>query len=542
MRPLSNPAVPGNFAFRSHVYATPGIGYSSVPQLAEYAIFDTPDSGFETTAVDLSAFAELGFAVPWPFDNLNVPLNGLMRVPEGRGPFPLVVFAHGNHNPFENSTPGYLYLCDLLASHGIIAVTIDVNFLNGRNFGENDGRAIIHLEHLKLFRSWNDTPGHPLSGKVDLNRIMIVGHSRGGEGVGHASAINRKRTIQPDPGSPEVLLDGSFGQGPYGFNLNVVAAIAPTDGQYLPVNGPVVVLDNYFLIHGSRDADVSTFEGYNTYTRSHNMDLSNPTHSSGRSKSLLWVYAANHNQFNSVWASEAPGPTLTRAAQEQVAKVQFGLLAAAYLLDKTEYLAAIKDHYFAASWQPPQAVLVSQYHDSSRYYLMHGQETISTPEVSLPTRGTVRSLAVNGTRDLFDLVNSRGLPGEITTRLSWNTLGARFTLELESTTVPAERYSHLVLSIGQSTEPENQLNLDQDLTLEISSGNRTASLKCSSLHRLHYPDVFSNRGKTVMQTIRVPLVELEDQGIASADIRSISVCFDQRASGTIYVGGIALSN
>jgi predicted dienelactone hydrolase len=99
------------------------------------------------------------------------------------------VFAHGNHNPLENSTPGYLYLCQLLASHGIIAATIDVNFLNGGNFGENDARAIVHLEHLKQFRAWNGLAAHPLHAKVDLNRILIVGHSRGGEAVGHASFL-----------------------------------------------------------------------------------------------------------------------------------------------------------------------------------------------------------------------------------------------------------------------------------------------------------------------------------------------------------------
>jgi hypothetical protein len=49
------------------------------------------------------------------------------------------------------STPGYLNLCDLLASHGIIAATIDVSFSQRGNFGENDGRAIVHLEHLKQF-------------------------------------------------------------------------------------------------------------------------------------------------------------------------------------------------------------------------------------------------------------------------------------------------------------------------------------------------------------------------------------------------------
>jgi hypothetical protein len=60
------------------------------------------------------------------------------RRPGGRGlgsprarPFPLAIFVHGNHDPLENSTPGYLYLTELLASYGIIAATIDANFLDG---------------------------------------------------------------------------------------------------------------------------------------------------------------------------------------------------------------------------------------------------------------------------------------------------------------------------------------------------------------------------------------------------------------------------
>jgi hypothetical protein len=44
---------------------------------------------------------------------------------------------------------------------------------------------------------------------VDLNRILIVGHSRGGEAVGHASFFDRLAAI----GS--VVLDGSAGLGPY---------------------------------------------------------------------------------------------------------------------------------------------------------------------------------------------------------------------------------------------------------------------------------------------------------------------------------------
>src|SRR5262249_28690480 len=224
MTSLTNPGLAGEVQFDTVIYGAPPLAYPA--SLSQYAIYATPDPAYVTGRINVSAFANLGFSTPWPFLNTNVPLNGHVCVPGVRGLFPLAVFAHGNHNPFENSTPGYLYLCQLLASHEIVAATIDVNFLNGANFGENDGRAIVHLEHLKQFRTWNNTATHPLHGKVDLNRILIVGHSRGGEAVGHASFFNRLTSIGPAP------LDGSAGLGPYGFGLSAVAAIAPTDRQF----------------------------------------------------------------------------------------------------------------------------------------------------------------------------------------------------------------------------------------------------------------------------------------------------------------------
>jgi hypothetical protein len=237
------------------------------------------------------AIANLGIGAPWPFPNTSVPLNGHVCIPRERGPFPLAVFAHGNHRPLSNSTPGYLYLCSLLGSQGIVAATIDVNFLNGGNFGENDARGIVHLEHVKQFRTWNSTATHPLHCKIDLNRILIVGHSRGGEGVGHASFFNPLPAIKPDIFSPTVPLDGSAGLGPYRFALRCIAAIAPTDRQYTPITGPTVVPDRYFLIHGSRDGDVSTFEGYNTFNRAHAVDLDNPTVSDGKLKACSGYWA-----------------------------------------------------------------------------------------------------------------------------------------------------------------------------------------------------------------------------------------------------------
>ena len=543
MAELRNPGVAGRFGFDTFVYAASGVDYGAVPALSEYQVYDSPHPEYVTGRIDISAFGQLGFFTPWPFSPTDVPLNGHVCVPRGRGPFPLAVFAHGNHDPLENSTPGYLYLCELLASHGIIAATIDVNFLNGFNFGENDARAIVHLEHLKQFRTWTDSRHHPLYGKVDLDRILITGHSRGGEGVGHASLFNTLSSIQPDVFSPVVPLDGSAGLGPYGFSLSGVAAIAPTDRQYEPVAGPTVVPDAYFLVHGSRDGDVSSFEGYNTYNRSHAVDLVNPTMSDGKHKALLWVIGANHNQFNSVWASETPpGTAISRSDQERVTKVHLGALAQALLLRRPRYLAVLRDHAVTARWRPPGTDLVSQYQDSRRVFLMHNQEAVGAPQISAPVQGTATAVGVLADRQPFDLVSAGAPQSTITLRVEWNAPGGRLDLDVDPATLPLSRYRTLAFRMGQSTEALNPAGQDQDLTVEISSGSRTAAMRVSSLHRLLYPDLFFGAGKTVMQSLRLPLRDLVALGIPAQDLRSISFVFDRTASGVVYIGDVQLSD
>jgi len=422
-----------------------------------------------------------------------------------------------------------------LASHGIIAATIDVNFLNGANFGENDGRAIVHLEHLKQFRTWNNTATHPLHGKVDLNRILIVGHSRGGEAVGHASFFNRLASIGA------VLLDGSAGLGPYRFGLTAAAAIAPTDRQFTPVSGPTVVPDHYYIIHGSKDSDVFDFQGYHTYERAHVVDLANPTVSDGKFKAMLWVHKANHNQFNSIWASETPpGVAMPRASQEEVAKVHLGALAQAVLLDRAEYLDVLRDHGAAVAWDPAGTEFVSQYQDPERVFVQHNQESLAAPVVSLPVQGTVAADGVVATRALTALV--AGITTTITLRLAWNALGTRLLLRVDPATLPAERYKTLALRVGQSTEPNNAANRDQDFTLEVSSGSRTASVLASSLHRLLYPAATFGAPKIMMQTLRLPVAQLVECGVETTDIRSIAFFFNRRAAGTLYVGDVQFSN
>jgi hypothetical protein len=324
-----------------------------------------------------------------------------------------------------------------------------------------------------------------------------------------------------------------------------VTAIAPTDRQYVPITGPTVVPDAYFLIHGSRDGDVSTFEGYNTYGRAHAVDLANPTVSDGKFKALLWVLGANHNQFNSAWPSETPaGFAMPRPDQEQIAKVHLGALAAALLLDRHAYFDVIRDHSAAARWEPPGATFVSQFQDARWVFVQHEQESLSFPEISSPVQGSVAADAVVATRLLIDLVNSFAPPPPptITLQLQWAGPGARYLLTLDAGTLPAERYRALALQVGQSVDPQNPPDRDQDFSLAVSDGSRTATLAASALNRLIYPDVVFGAGKTVMQTLRLPLERLRALGVDPADLRSIALEFDRRPAGTLYLGEVQMTD
>lgn len=535
---LANPANPGPFSVTSVVYAAVGLSYGA--GLPQYAVFQTPSAGYTTRRIDISDFASLPASPTWPFNATNIPINGLLRIPQGSGPFPLVLFVHGNHSPTENSTPGYVYLMDLLASHGMIAGSVDCNFLNGWNFGENDGRAIVHLEHVKQFKIWNQQAGHPLVGKVDLAHIMIAGHSRGGEGVGHASAFNELTSVIPDPGDPALPLDGSRGLGPYQFALKAVVAIAPTENQYQPVTGRVVVKDNYFIVHGSRDGDVSDFQGYQTYDRAQPINLASPTQAARGFKSLLWVYGANHNHFNSVWGQD-DGPTISRADQENVAKVYFSALAQGALLHRGQYLNVFKDVSFSqrSGWIPPSIALVSQYQDYQRIFMAHYEEDSNPTTPSPPANGTINSANVAASELAFNqgpggnlYQQTKGL------RIDWSSATGRYELNLNAGGLPGSKLHILALRGGQSDDAKNQINAFQDFRIVVGDGTHSHSVRAAQFQPFPYPaQLAGGVRRSVMQTIRVPLRLFADGGVNIRQIRQIAFLFDQPISGSTLIQG-----
>lgn len=362
-----NPAVKGTFAVKTLYY---GSGKDKQrPEFRDSVTLKTkPVNGSKFASAPTPALGKdrkkfFGFG----FDSL--PVNGRVWYPAGPGPFPLVLIVHGNHNMKQFSDPGYGYLGELLASRGYILASVDENFLNGNIRGENDARGWMLLQHLKVWKGFNDSTGSPFHGKVDLTNIALMGHSRGGEAVAVAGAFNRLSHYPDDATIPFE----------FNFGIKALVAIAPIDGQYEPASRPTPLENiNYLVIHGSHDGDVSAFSGLRQYERIRFTDR-------GRwFKSAVWMYRANHGQWNTVWGSTDGGPNSPRfldlrglippEEQRQMARVFISAFLDATLKRKSEYLPIFRDHRSIGGWLPKTMYLTRFMESGFRPLASYGED------------------------------------------------------------------------------------------------------------------------------------------------------------------------
>jgi hypothetical protein len=386
---LPNPGLPGNHNVLTLTYAS-----GNDKRRLEYG----DDANLISRSVDGSKLIDNwdGFGgwlrtSYWGFDASELPLQARVWYPEGEGPFPLVLIVHGNHSMEDFSDPGYGYLGELLASRGIILASVDENFVNFSFSGladsfvmeggleeENDARGWLLLEHLAQWRDWNDEPGHHFYGKVDIDRVALIGHSRGGEAVGIAASFN----------SLERYPDDASQKFDFGFNLRGVIAIAPVDGQYRPRQDGTPVRDvNYFTIHGSMDGDVQSFMGMSQYSR-----VTFADDAEQRFKASLYVAGANHGQFNTTWGNLDTGifsawaldlgGIMDGEAQRDIACVFFSAFMEVVLRDRSEYLPIFSDVRYAANWLP-DTFYISQYADSAQQAIADFEEDIDPASTTL---------------------------------------------------------------------------------------------------------------------------------------------------------------
>lgn len=223
-------------------------------------------------------------------DGSDAVFNGRLA---GLGRVPLVVMAHGNHDPSTPNYLGYEFFQAALAKMGIVSLSIDANAWNGMGYSVSiiEGRADLVIGAIELMQQRDGDSGWALAGRLDFSRVGLMGHSQGGEAVVLV---------------PEVI-------GLAGVTIGAVLALAPTEGgatRGLPVNHA------FMTILPASDGDVWPNDGAIFY------DRANPA----PFKSQLYVHYTNHQFYNrqwldddSTWSNAAPTPpVMSRSAHERV--------------------------------------------------------------------------------------------------------------------------------------------------------------------------------------------------------------------------------
>lgn len=379
---LPDPGAPGPLAVATLRYG------SALPRWRpEYG----EAAALRTTTVDLADLVRLG-PVARParraalgFDLDEVPRNAVVWYPQGgEGPYPLLLIAHGNANLYVASEDGYRWLGEHLASHGIVVASIDAAAFNalpivGGLRGENHARALLLLAHLDLWRGW-EAAAEPAVPRVDLTRVALAGHSRGGEAAALAAELDRIGRLPADALTPLTERVG----GPHG--VRAVIAIAPSDGQYRLGDRPTSLRGvDYLVLHGGYDADVSSFVGERQYERAEP--------GQGGFKAAVYVHHANHGQFNESWGRHdlmpPLGPLLRTAAimgeveQQRAGAALIGAFVRASLLGEGGYRELFRDPRQGAGWLPPTAY-VTRYDDGRAVPLLGGDAEVDPGAGSMP--------------------------------------------------------------------------------------------------------------------------------------------------------------
>lgn len=375
-RGIEDPSQKGNFKVEVFTY---GSGTDEKrPEYAEGVKIKTPTVDASLLLPEWKGKKKKWREKYWGFGVDSFPLNARVYMPKGEGPFPMVMMVHGNHSMLDYSDGGYAYLGELLASRGGIGVSVDENFINGHWSGDFMGKEMpargwLLLKHLEQWQKWNDGANLDIEGKVDMDNIVLVGHSRGGEAVSIAAAFNKLDRF-PDNGNEKFN---------FNFGIQGIVTIAPTDYRY---NREINLEDiNYLSIQGAYDSDETSFWGMRPF---HRLQFSEGFDGF---KAGLYMNHANHGQFNSTWGRSDFGapmkwllnlkPLVTGEEQRQVAKIYVSAFAEAVLKENRDYLPMFKNVDLVSDWLPKEDYL-SQYSDTYKKILVNFEGDLDVTSAS----------------------------------------------------------------------------------------------------------------------------------------------------------------
>jgi hypothetical protein len=517
-----------------------------------------------TTAVTREEY-DLGLSYQPPGISGNVEVLADVYYPAGlpAGPYPLVLFLHGNHSSCYSGSSaaftwpcpagwhilpnyiGYDYIGKKLASFGFIVVSISgngVNVLGSQQVGDTGMRQRGELleHHLDLWKTWNTTGAAPFGtkfvGKVDFSRLGVMGHSRGGEGAIWQVIVDRARTT------------------PYG--LDAVLPLAPVDFTRQTVNNiPLEVMLPYC------DGDVSDLQGVHFFD-----DARYRTPGDNTMKGTIVVMGANHNFFNTTWTpsfgfpgafndglSGCPG-RIAEADQRKVGQVYIMDFFRRYVGGTTSLDKLFTGAKTPASITPVKVNVTYLAPDTANKRRDLDRFTSSTSLTTNQLGGAVSTSGltvadwcaetgsdpcVTGVYENAD-IHLTGLPQGV---LGWNAFTGNITLNIPGGSRDVSGYD--VLQFRTEVNPSFTANTgvaQQALSVVLTDGSGgTASVSSSAVKNaaLTYPPGVPNSGHVIMNQIRFPLSQFT--GVDLTNITSVKLVFDQTNKGVIDVSDMAFT-
>jgi hypothetical protein len=486
-----------------------------------------------------------GFAAP-------VEMRGYVVAPQGAsGQRPLVLFLHGRHGTCYQGTAeptldwpcpagwspvpsyrGYQRAQQLLASQGYVTVSISANGVNAQDGlivpprdGGAQARSSLVRTHLARWADWAGTgrPGAPAivrSAPVpNMTRVLLVGHSRGGEGVSRAAVDS----LTPPPAGQ----DGYTGT--VRWQIRGLALIGPT----ILAQNPAPDVPSMTILP-SCDGDVANLEGELYVDATRRVGRGFALHSA------VFAIGANHNYFNTEWTpglSAAPSfddypsphdpvcrsvsPTRLTPDQQQAVGATYAAAAAATFVAGNDQVRPLLDGSGVRAPSVDPAVVLSHAVGGNRTPLV-------VPDASTVVSGTGGLLCeqVTATTTTTSCDNSRAphfdpfVPvrneaGRYAVRVNWTAPGTPVSIRPPAAVSLSTAQSVALRVVVPAGSPGTQF----DVAVTDTAGRR-ATLGTTTLDPMPSPtQTWYDWG----QEVRMPLTNATAAGLDLAQIASLEL-------------------
>ncbi len=527
------------------------------------------------------------YKLPASFDaevttDLETELWARVYRPDTGGPYPLVVFLHGNHatcgyfdaalgiriddNSDYTTTgtcpagyvvvpshAGYEYLATSLSAKGYVVVSINADRginaapgVSGDN-GLNLRRGRMVLRHLEELAKWNTgsaaTPaslGFSLLNMLDYSHVGLMGHSRGGEGMRAAVAQYK------DPGSPWPARTGPI-------TFQGLFEIGPVDGQTSRILNAEDMTWNVLL--PGCDGDVSDLEGLKPFDRM----LLITTEATSWRKSTFEVYGANHDFYNTQWqqsdAASCMGqtplfpqtlgsPKQRKTASQTVIPFMWANIGAT--------LHPSQARRFDPSFPLPASLTsITEYargftptpRSSQNFIIDNFDKATGTSSENVANQSSGLSTYSHGSGSPSDDVTQRAAT------VSWTSPGPSTFLQINASNIgvpldvssfPTLQFRVALQCSGTlcSSSPSPGGDVDFSIALVNSDNSLSTPITLKSVASVRRP-VGSISDNVVFQTVRVSLMAF--LGANLTQFRGVRFTFDQTSNRSLILGNVGLT-